>query len=69
MLNFGVDVLTMAFLGMLCVVLCTLTCRIMQVPSSEGKAAVLSSAIVASAMVVGYVIMACVLDNVIGIYW
>lgn len=69
MLIFGIDVFLMFVFGLLCVILITLLCRRMQVSSSEGRAAVLSSFITACAMVLCYVIMALVLDNVVGVYW
>lgn len=68
MVNFSVDVVVMLSLCLLCLAVTFIVC-LGRTTEADGKAAMLASTFTAVVMLVGYVIMAHILDNLIGIYW
>lgn len=68
MLIFGVDVVVLCVIATLCVVIVTLFCW-GRVTEADGRLAVASAVFTSLVMLIGYVIMARVLDNLIGINW
>lgn len=67
MLYFGIDVLVLSIIGLVCVALCAVTMRILCVSQPEGTLAVVCTATCAGVMLLGYVVMAGVLDAMLGI--
>ena len=63
----GVDVLILLTLGMLCAGVVTLFCW-NRIPTEEAEAAIMASLFTVTIMVIGYVIMARVLDGMLGPY-
>lgn len=68
MLNFSVDVIVMLCLSLLCLAVIYVVCH-GRTAEADGRAAMIASAFTATVMFVGYIVMAHVLDNIIGIYW
>lgn len=69
MLVFGVDVVALFVIGVVCVLLVALFCKTMCVDESCGVMSIVSSALTAITMLFCYVIMARILDGVLGIMW
>ena len=67
-MSFGIDVVILGTIACCCVVAIYLFCK-NRVEETDGKLAVFASAITASILLASYVIMARVLDSLIGIYW
>ncbi len=68
MLNFSVDVTVMLCLSLLCLAVIYIVCH-GRTTEADGRIAMIASAFTAIVMFVGYIVMAHVLDSVIGIYW
>lgn len=68
MLNFSIDVTIMSCLSLLCLAVTYIACH-GRTTEADGRAAMIASAFTAMVMFVGYIVMAHVLDSVIGIYW
>lgn len=67
-MNIGFDVATLSVVALACVTLTYLFCK-NKVEETDGKLAMLASASTGLVMLVSYIIMAHVLDSLIGIYW
>lgn len=65
MLYFGLDVLSMGAVGVLVIIVVYLFC-LNRVTDTDGRSAVLASAFTVVVMLVSYVIMAHVLDSIVG---
>lgn len=61
----GIDVALMILLGMLCVLAAIAICRIIPLAQEQGESAVVACAFTALAMVVGYVVIANVLNTLL----
>ena len=69
MLYFGIDTVTLAAIGTLCVLVVAFACKeVLRVTSTEGRLCIASSAFTAIVMLIAYVVMARVLDNMVGVY-
>jgi hypothetical protein len=69
MFTIGIDIQILAIIGIACVLATVIVCAIIPVSREEGESAVIASGLTMIVMLVGYVIMACVLDHTVGIYW
>ena len=58
----GIDVAAMVILGMLCVLVAIVICGIIPLAQEQGESVVVACAFTALAMVVGYVVIANVLN-------
>lgn len=65
----GIDVLIITAVGLLCNLGVVTFCTPERMTKREGDAAIAASMFTSIAMTIGYVLMAKVLDAVIGIYW
>ena len=65
MITLGVDVAALALVGLLCVLLVTAWCATAGMPEEEGEAAVVASSATVIVMLVGYVVIARVLDMMV----
>lgn len=69
MIGIGIDVCIMAFLGLLCILAVIFYCERVRIIQEVSDLMVMSAAITAFVMVLGYIIMSDVLDYLIGYYW
>lgn len=65
MITLGIDVAALALVGLLCVLLIVAWCATAGMPEEEGEAAVVASSVTVIVMLVGYVIIAHVLDMMV----
>lgn len=65
MITLGIDVAILAFIGIACMLLVIVFCATAGVTQEQGEAAVVASAMTALVMVIGYVVMARVLDMIV----
>lgn len=66
MLTLGIDVLTLGTVGVICVLIVYGVC-VDRTSEEDGMCAVIASASTAAVLLVSYVIMARVLDNIVGL--
>lgn len=65
MVSIGLDVAGLAIVGLLCLLLITIFCMTAGMTEEQGNAAVVSSSITIIVMLIGYVIVARVLDMLV----
>lgn len=65
----GVDIIVMALVALLCGAVCFLICVATGVSEEIGNAVMLATSSTAALMFVCYIIMARVLDTIIGYWW
>lgn len=65
MVSIGLDVAGLAIVGLLCLALITVFCATAGMTEEQGNAAVVSSSITVVVMLIGYVIVARVLDMLV----
>jgi len=65
----GIDVVIMSMLALLCIIVTIFYCKYVCVEQKVGELMVMSTAVTAFTMVLGYVIMSDILDYTIGLYW
>jgi hypothetical protein len=66
MITFGIDVIILAMFGLALVLASYIAAVLVPLSQEGGMAAIVSTAITAISMIVAYIIMAHVLDNVLG---
>lgn len=66
MLVFGIDVVILALCGMTCVVISFIASGVLDLDREEGIVSMTSTTLTVIAMLVSYVIMAMILDGVLG---
>lgn len=66
MLTFGIDILILAVVGVALVLATYVAAALIPLTREGGVAAVTATAITATSMIVAYIVMAHVLDNVLG---
>lgn len=66
MITLGVDVVILSLFALVCIIASIVTCGLIPLAKEEGDAAVMATAITAVAMVIAYIIMAGVLDSMLG---
>ena len=69
MFNLGIDVLSMCTWGVILVCFIGILVNLLGLVAEERKLALLVSGFMATMMVAFYVLMARVLDSMLGIYW
>ena len=69
MLNFGIDVVVMSSIALVCLLFTYVICKAMAMVREDGMAALTASFATGVVMVVGYVIMAAILDAMLGVTW
>lgn len=62
MLTIGIDVAVLASIGLACMLMVTIACVAAKVTQEQGIVAIAASAFTVFVMVIGYIIMARVLD-------
>lgn len=66
MITLGVDVVILSLFALACIVASIVACGLIPLAKEEGDVAVAATAITAVVMVIAYIIMAGVLDSMLG---
>lgn len=69
MFTIGIDVTIMCVVGLICIVGTAVLIWWLKLPEDYAQLVLGIAASVAAIMITSYIVMACVLDRVIGIYW
>lgn len=69
MLVLGIDVTIMCVTGLICIIGVGILAWKNGLDEEHAELVIGTNAITAAIMIVSYIVMACVLDRVIGIYW
>lgn len=69
MFTVGIDVTIMSIVGLVCIIATAVLSWWLKLPEDYAQLALGITASVAAVMIASYIVMACVLDRVIGIYW
>jgi bacteriorhodopsin len=69
MFTIGIDVTIMCVIGLACIVGTAIFIWLLRLPEDYAQLVLGVASIVVAIMIVSYIVMACVLDKIIGIYW